>query len=103
MPLVTDKTADETPEQFLDRVKDRIVEIREAKGLTQLRASELLRIAKNNYQRFELRDQDLKLMTLFRIAKAFGVTVTDLVSPEPWQPETPLTTTKKARKPKSRL
>ncbi len=91
------ETSDEVKERIARRLADdaakdgvarRIAEIRDGRGLTQDAVSAKYGTTLTNYQRFEDGTRDIKLTTLFRIAAALGVPVSELFVP-PTKPKPP--------------
>jgi transcriptional regulator with XRE-family HTH domain len=78
----------------LKRLLARLRQLREVHGLTQEDFAELSGITYKYYQQIEAgRKPELRLSTLERLAKAYGIEVFQLLSPE--QPKTKITRTVK--------
>lgn len=71
------------PSRLLDRLIDRIRELRERRGVTQEAFAEQAAISYKYYQAIEAgRKRDLRLSTLERLAKAHGLEPWELLLPE---------------------
>jgi transcriptional regulator with XRE-family HTH domain len=70
----------ETPERLVQRVGERIAELRRAAGMTQEAFAESLDVTVQYISRIEV-GENLTLTTLAKIARALGVTVIDLLQP----------------------
>ena len=63
--------------------------IREKRGLTQARLSEMTGVSRINIIRYENQEINPGLESVIKIARALGVTVDELIRPEPDTPEAP--------------
>ena len=70
----------ETPERLVQRVGQRVAELRRAAGMTQEAFAEALDVTVQYVSRIEV-GENLTLTTLAKIARALGVTVVDLLQP----------------------
>lgn len=71
------------PSRLLDRLIDRIRDLREQRGMTQEAFAEESAISYKYYQAVEAgRKRDLRLSTLERLAKAHGLEVWELLLPK---------------------
>jgi len=70
----------ETPERLVQRVGQRVAELRRAAGMTQEAFAEALDVTVQYVSRIEV-GENLTLTTLAKIARALGVTVIDLLQP----------------------
>ena len=71
------------PSRLLERLIDRIRQLREQRGLTQEAFAEEAEISYKYYQAVEAgRKIDLRLSTLERLAKAHGLEVWELLLPQ---------------------
>ena len=68
----------ESVEEVQNRVAARIVELRDAAGLTQGAVAEATGMSASNYQRIEYGGQNLTLETMTKIAHALGVGIEEL-------------------------
>jgi transcriptional regulator with XRE-family HTH domain len=72
------------PSRLLNRLIDRVRELREQRGLTQEAFAEEAQISYKYYQAIEAgRKVDLRLSTLERLARAHGLDVWELLLPQP--------------------
>lgn len=71
------------PSRLLDRINERIRQLREQRGLTQEAFAEEAQISYKYYQAIEAgRRIDLRLSTLERLARAHGLEVWELLLPQ---------------------
>ena len=73
-------------QNFLLRVAKRIARKRRARGVTQEELAHRLRTPVRVVQRFESGEQNLTLLSIYKIAEALGVSPEDLIVPPPDPP-----------------
>jgi transcriptional regulator with XRE-family HTH domain len=82
----------------LKRLLARLKQLRKAHGLTQEQFSEMAGISYKYYQQVEAgRKRELRLSTLERLAKAYGIQVWELLAPEMPRSKVRLTAKPKAK------
>jgi DNA-binding XRE family transcriptional regulator len=68
--------------RYLRQVVQKIRDGRAQKGLRQTDVAEMVGLNYRHYQRIEAGTVNLKLETLYRLSKLFGVSVTDIIDDE---------------------
>jgi len=64
---------------LLVKIGERIVELRKAKGMTQQEFAAALDYEKSNMSRMESGKVNLRIATLYKVAKVLNITLSDLL------------------------